>query len=93
MTARIALAPCVGNLCTALLPLWQLHNRAGLLCLGCQHLSAERKREGGKESERALRHRERKGGGHWEGWHFETVISVEPLRGFNVIFGLWIFAL
>ena len=33
------------------------------------------------------------GGGLQESWHFQTIISVEPFRGFNVIFGLWIFAL
>lgn len=39
-----------------------------------------------------LRHGEGKGGLR-ESWHFQTVISVEPFRGFNVIFGLWIFGL
>lgn len=61
-----ALTPYVGNLYTAPLPLWQLHNRAGLLCLGCQHLSAERKSEGGKGSSQAQAEK----GGHQEGWHF-----------------------
>lgn len=83
-TPHSALTPYVANLYTAPLPLWQLHNRAGLLCLGCQHLSAERKSEGGKGSSQAQAEK----GGHQEGWHFETVISVEPFRRFNVIFGL-----
>lgn len=65
-TPRSALTPYVGNLYTAPLPLWQVHNGAGLLCLGCQHLSAERKSEGGKGSSQAQAEK----GGHQEGWHF-----------------------
>ena len=77
-----ALVPYVGNP-FAPLPLWLLELDYCVWAVSTSQLK-ESERGGGEEISGIGRGR--------ECWHFQ-IISVEPFWGFNVIFGLWIFAL
>lgn len=87
-----ALTPYVGKpLQSSAVPQLCFDSRAGLLCPGCQHLSAESEVRTERQRGGRVRDREKSQakGNERESWHFQTLSSVEPFRGFNVIFGLW----